>query len=214
MKTHFVDSFFNKYVLKWSFWWALSTCGFIQAQNYMQPLWSVIRKEEGGSDEDDETLWNGLVEAILTIIGFLGALLAGFLKVNWKTKGELVLSVCSILEGFALLYASYTEQVFICYVSYVIFGAIYHFMITIASSEIAKQIKDDTFGLVFGINTFVALGFQSLLTAIVVTKGVGFALPPRTQFFIYGVFHISIAVIFIVIGLSNWVTSKRGRDYV
>ncbi|VEN34147.1 unnamed protein product [Callosobruchus maculatus] len=42
MGTHFCNSFKNTYVLKWSLWYALSTCSFIQVQTYMQPLWSVI----------------------------------------------------------------------------------------------------------------------------------------------------------------------------
>lgn len=213
MKSHVVDSFSNGYVLKWSFWWALSTCGFIQVQNYMQPLWTVIAKEEHVVDDKK---YNGAVEAILTVLGFLGSLLAGVLKIEWAIKGELLLTCCSILQGFALLWASYTEHIVICYICYVLFGSMYHTMVTVASSEIAKQIKEDSYGLVFGINTFLALAAQSLMTVIVVSKGLGFGwnLEPRMQYFVYGAFHVCIATVFIIIGLTNWLTTKGSRNYV
>lgn len=35
-------------------------------------------------------------------------------------------------------------------------------------SEVAKNIREDSFALIFGINTFFALIFQTVLTAIVV----------------------------------------------
>ncbi|XP_057665479.1 thiamine transporter 1-like isoform X1 [Diorhabda carinulata] len=205
MISHFTTSFSNTYVLKWSLWYALSTCGFIQVQTYMQPLWTAI------VNDHSKPIYNGAVEAVLTVLGFLGALIAGIIKTNWRMKGELTLTMCSILQAFAIIYSSRTEKVFLSYVCYVIFGGLYHFMITVTCSEVAKYIEDDSYGLVLGINTFVALIFQTILTAIFVTDGVGFALKPRDQYFVYGCFHLLIAVIFICIGLIVWM--KREKDY-
>lgn len=84
-------------------------------------------------------------------------------------------------------------------------------MITVACSEVAKCIKDDSYGLVLGASTFVALVFQTILTAIVVTKGIGFALGPRDQYFVYGCLHIGIAVLYIFIGFTSWM--QRSKDY-
>ncbi|KAJ8951851.1 hypothetical protein NQ318_019826 [Aromia moschata] len=180
MAGHFVNSFSNGCVLKWSLWFALSTCGFIQVQTYMQPLWAAI------VDDSDRAIFNGAVEAVLTVIGFLGALLAGVLRVDWKTKGELLLTVCSLLQGFLMLFSSRTEYIVLCYVCYVAFGALYHFMITIVSSEVAKYIKEESYGLVLGSTR-------------------------SAQYFVYGCFHVAIAVVYIVIGLATWTMSKR--DY-
>lgn len=202
MGVHFINSFSNLYVLKWSLWFALSTCGYIQAQTYMQPLWTAI------VDDPDKPIYNGAVEALLTVLGFLGALLAGVMKADWKTKGELTLTICSLLQGFILLYSSRTKYIIISYICYIAFGGLYHFMVTIASSEIAKHIKDESYGLVFGVNTFVAVAFQSLLTAIVVRGGIGFALSPRDQYFVYGCFHVTVAILYIVIGFVTWHTNR------
>lgn len=133
MRTHFVQSFKNMYVLKWSLWWALSTCGFIQVQCYMQVLWHEIQ------DNPNMPRYNGAVESILTVLGFMGALLAGILKINWKVNGELSLTICSLMSGFILLYNSRTKYVVLSYICYVVFGGLYHFMITVASAEIAKK---------------------------------------------------------------------------
>ncbi|XP_018561323.1 thiamine transporter 1-like [Anoplophora glabripennis] len=203
MGNHFINSFSNLYVLKWSLWFALSTCGYIQAQTYMQPLWTAI------VNDPEKSIYNGAVEALLTVLGFLGALLAGILNADWKTKGELTLTLCSLLQGFFLLYSARTEYILLSYIFYIVFGALYHFMVTIASSEIAKNIKDESYGLVFGINTFVAVVFQSILTTIVVRGGIGFALNPRDQYFVYGCFHIVVAVLYIIIGLITWLANYR-----
>lgn len=48
------------------------------------------------------------------------------------------------------------------------------------SFEVARLISDDSYGLVFGFNTFVALFFQSILT-LIVADDLGLALPPRAQ---------------------------------
>ena len=48
------------------------------------------------------------------------------------------------------------------------------------SYEVASKINPDSYGLVFGVNTFMALLFQTILT-LIVADDAGLALPPRTQ---------------------------------
>ncbi|KAJ8870862.1 hypothetical protein PR048_027163 [Dryococelus australis] len=49
-----------------------------------------------------------------------------------------------------------------------------------AGAEVAKNIREDSYGLIFGVNTFVALALQTVLTVLVAGKG-GLQLSPRTQ---------------------------------
>lgn len=203
MKQHFKQIYTNMYVMKWSFWWALATCGFIQVQTYMQPLWDEI------SDKQDRAYYNGAVEAILTILGFIGALIAGISKVDWQNKGELVLSLCSICEGALLLISSQTESLILCYACYIGFGAIYHFMITTASAEVAKYIVEDSYGLIFGFNTFIALSLQTIMMLTLTSGSIGYALSPRNQYLAYGVYHFIIAALYIIIGLISWIKSDK-----
>lgn len=206
MWDHFKHGYSKSYTIKWSIWWSLATCGFVQVQTYIQPLWYAIVEDE------DYPIYNGAVEATLTILGFLGALTAGVLKIDWRKWGELVLTCCSLLQGGLMVVSSQTPLVTVSYVSYVLFGALYHFVITIASSEIAKFIDEDSYGLIFGINTFVATAIQSVLTAVVVTGGIGFGLPPRGQFLVYGVFHLVLGTVYIIIGGLNYCKRVRGGN--
>lgn len=199
---HFTTSYSNVHVIKWSLWWAMATCGFIQVQSYMQPLWFMI-------DPKREEIYNGAVEAALTLLGTLAALLAGSMKTDWKLKGELLLTVCSIIQGSALLIASQTSYVFISYACYIVFGSIYHFTITVVTSEVAKDIPEDTCGLVFGLNTLIALILQTILTLVVVDGDVGLGLNARYQYIVYGGYFICIATIFIIFGIVNWCRVRR-----
>lgn len=202
MKKHFVDSFSNRHVLKWSIWWALATGGFIHVQAYMQPLWAVIKP-------NSDNIYNGAVEALATILGALGALLAGVLKTDWKHKGELMLSLCSIIAGAVLITSSQTEEIFISYAAYIAYCSIYQFMVTIASVEIAKYIMEDSYGLVFGLNSLVALILQTFLTLCFVSGDLGVPLYPRDQYLVYGFYHIAIAALYIIIGLASWMQSSK-----
>ncbi|KAJ3652560.1 hypothetical protein Zmor_018514 [Zophobas morio] len=204
MNTHFINAFTNMDVLKWSVWWALSTCGYVQVEAYLQPLYSAIQ-------EDDTNIYNGAVEAIITLLGFLAALLAGYLKFNWEIKGELTLGLFSLIQGALMVVVSQTEYLFLCYVFYIVFGILYHFMITIASAEIAKRIDEDSYGLIFGINMFVSLVFNSILTAVVATEGIGFALDPRGQYVVYGGYHLAISLVFMGMGIRTCVVGRKTR---
>ena len=57
---------------------------------------------------------------------------------------------------------------------------LHFFVVVYSSSEVAKGLKRKSYGLVFGINTFLALLLQTILTLIVVDK-IGFALEPKAQ---------------------------------
>uniref|UniRef100_A0A182MKJ0 Reduced folate carrier n=1 Tax=Anopheles culicifacies TaxID=139723 RepID=A0A182MKJ0_9DIPT len=157
--THFRISFTNRNVLQWSIWYALAMAGYIQILAYVQALWSSI-------DETQPALWNGAVEAALTLLGAIVSLLAGYLHSGFlKPRTSLLsLALLSFAAGGAMLLATKTGDLIVSYVGYMIFCVLYAFAITVVSAEIAKNISDDCFGLVFGFNTLVALSLQTLLT--------------------------------------------------
>lgn len=83
---------------------------------------------------------------------------------------------------------------FRCYIAY---RSLYQVMITIAQWNIAKKMVCESYGLVFGANSFIALIMQSLIMFIVADKR-GFAMPVRQQYVVYAGLHFLIAVIFAV----------------
>lgn len=61
----------------------------------------------------------------------------------------------------------------------------------------ARNLQEDSFGLVFGINTLLALVFQSLLTIIVVSE-TGFELDAVGQYTVYAFYFIAVAIIYFI----------------
>lgn len=99
---------------------------FFQVQSYIQPLWKEI-------DPNETILYNGAVEALITLLGAISALMAGFSNSKHFNRYEIwILTALMLVEGMLLLWAALTTSLWCCYVSYVIFGMIYHFMITVA----------------------------------------------------------------------------------
>lgn len=79
------------------------------------------------------------------------------------------------------------------------------------SAEVAKHLEDDSFGLVFGINTFVAVLLQSILTVTVVANEV-LALTIFQQFTVYAVYFFALAAIYLAAFIVNLVRSCRLKN--
>ncbi|CAB0034223.1 unnamed protein product [Trichogramma brassicae] len=63
--------------------------------------------------------------------------------------------------------------------------------------EVAKHLSEDSYGLIFGTNTFFALLLQSILTLIVVEKK-GLALDIKSQYLVYGGYYIVLGIVFMI----------------
>lgn len=196
----FLQAYSNNHVIKWSIWWAFSTCGYLQISSYIQLLWqtAVVPRDK---------IYNGAVDALYTIIGTITVFYIGKLPFNWSLIGDTMVSFMSFVEGALLVVSSYSYSIWLLYAAYIVFGIIHHTMVTVASFEIAKFISDDSYGLIFGINTFFALLLQSILTVIVVNGNLKLDL--RSQYFVYGGYYIAISILYMIIGISNIVQHCR-----
>lgn len=181
-------------LLAWSLWWALATCGYFQVINYTQVLWEKARPSQ------DYDIYNGYVETLSTLLGALAALLVGYLPMCWAVWGELTLCLLSLLMTMCIFGMDLVENIWGCYSLYVLFRATYMLLITVATFQIATSLNMQRYALVFGVNTFMALLLQSLLTLVVVDSA-GLGLDIYTQFLIYGGYFAFISVVFLVAGL-------------
>lgn len=77
----------------------------------------------------------------------------------------------------------------------------------IYSASVAKRLADDSFALIFGINTFLALVFQSLFTLIVVSD-TGLALSPKYQYVVNGSYFLVLALLYAILSIGSKVLSK------
>jgi len=192
IKKHFINAYTNPYVIQWSIWYAVALCGYLQVISYIQTLWK-------GIDENPVVAWNGTVDAVLTFMGAICALTAGYVhagRLNHRSS-ILILCILSIIEGCALLAATLPRNLYFAYSGYTIFGALYAFSITVASAEVAKYLEEDSFGLVFGVNTFIALVLQTILTVLVV-DGKVILIDIFGQYIIYSGWFIGIGILFAV----------------
>ncbi len=81
----------------------------------------------------------------------------------------------------------------------------------ISSAEVAKNLEDDSFGLVFGINTLVAVILQTILTLAVVSEQ-GFALTVFQQYTVYAVYFFVLSGIYLVAFVYSLLSASRRRE--
>uniref|UniRef100_A0A3Q3FBD5 Solute carrier family 19 member 2 n=1 Tax=Labrus bergylta TaxID=56723 RepID=A0A3Q3FBD5_9LABR len=137
---------------------------------------------------------SGAYKCLCTSSGALAALLVGYLPVSWSLWGAG--SVCHVLLMAVCVF--------------VMDIAAYMLLITVATSQ---QFNMQRYALVFGVNTFMALLLQTLLTLVVVDS-VGFGLDVFTQFLLYGGYFTLIAVVFLLAGLCKLVSRRRSEEEV
>nr|XP_003417931.1 thiamine transporter 2 [Loxodonta africana] len=199
------ECYSSKHLFYWSLWWALSTAGFNQILNYVQILWDYKAPSQNSS------IYNGAVEAIATFGGAVAAFAVGYVKVNWNLLGELALGIFSGVNAGALLLMHYTTNIWACYAGYLIFKSGYMLLITIAVFQIAVNLSVERYALVFGLDTFIALVIQTIMTVIVVDPR-GLNLPISIQFLVYGSYFAAIAGIFLMRSVYIIYSAKYGKQ--
>lgn len=194
---HFKTSYQNKTVVLWSAYYAIALCFYIQIAAYIQVLWIEVNYTE-------ESIYNGYVDALATLLGVGATLVAGKMHTSFLKKQNrtvLVLIFMSTLQGTLIVLAATSQSLWSCYVFYICFCVAYAFGITICATEIARNLAGDTFGLVFGFNTLVALTIQTIVTLSVVSSG--FKLSPSGQYQVYGYFYIALGASYIVVLIKD-----------
>ncbi|KAK0421045.1 hypothetical protein QR680_015038 [Steinernema hermaphroditum] len=200
----------DMFMVKWSLWWALTMCGWLQIGNYIQTLWAQVQDEANQSD-----VYNGFVEATCPFISAGAILLLQLFKIDWNRWGELWLALAALLD-FGLLYVlSKAQGILLMYLVYGTYHVLYQIMITISQFNLATRLVTHSYGLIFGLNTLIALALQTALTFAVVDEH-GLGLPIRTQFVVYASYHAIIAGIFFaaVIGRHAYCYFRNRRVYV
>lgn len=118
-------AFYSQFsLIKWSIWWALAMCGVLQVGNVVQSLW----KEVASLSHE----YNGVVEALATLLAAGAATLVSLLKVDWSRWGELTIGALSLLDAFLLLMASSAQHLWLVYLSHILYRMTYSFLITVA----------------------------------------------------------------------------------
>ncbi|XP_048397070.1 thiamine transporter 1-like [Stegostoma tigrinum] len=190
-------------LLCWSAWWALSTCGYFQIVNYIQILWERIRPSQ------NTQIYNGMVEAASALLGAVAAFVVGYVKIS-SIWSEVSLLVFSHVVAVSVFLMDIVQNIWVCYICYIVFRIIYMMLITVATYKIAANLSVELYALVFGVNTFVALVLQTLLTLIVVESSL-LNLDIFGQFLAYSVYFGAVAALFLIFGVYNIVKKYREK---
>lgn len=179
---HFKSAYKNSTVIMWSIFYSISFCLYFQSFAYIQVLW--LSKENDAS-------WNASVDAIFTLSGVVFAIVAGKIQISFLKREKptlMVLIIMSSLQGVIIILASKSSTLLQCYLMFILYGITYALSITITATKIAENLCEDSYGLVFGFNTFLAVIIQTGLTFAVVSNG--FMLSIEGQFLVYGFIYI------------------------
>ncbi|VDK67769.1 unnamed protein product [Litomosoides sigmodontis] len=144
----------------------------LEVTNYVQSLWAEMQNV---SDN-----FNGITECVNTLIGAIISFSMQYVRKGWTVHEEFIISVTSAITALLLAIMSQSKSVLLAYAHYVAITAIYTLLMTAACATIALELKSASYGFVFGLNTFVALLLESIITVAFVDKH-GFALPIREQ---------------------------------
>ncbi|KAG8002111.1 Thiamine transporter 2, partial [Nibea albiflora] len=194
------------HLIYWSLWWALASAGYGQIFNYIQLMWDHIEPSATSS------IYNGGVEAVCSLVGAAAAFSVGYIKVNWAVWGELALGLFSAVATSAVFLMALTSSIWLCYAGYAIFKSCYMLLITITAFQIASNLSMECYALTFGINTFVALFLQTIITFIFVDEA-ALGLNIVAQFIIYGSYYALISVLFLIRGTYTAWTSQRNPEH-
>uniref|UniRef100_A0A0N5A404 Uncharacterized protein n=1 Tax=Parastrongyloides trichosuri TaxID=131310 RepID=A0A0N5A404_PARTI len=202
LKSDFIKIYSVGYIRKWSFWWAMTTCMSLQVALYAQTLW-------GEATEKNNPL-NGFAEAAYTFTAAISILLMNKINLNWDKYGEIALVLISSIDAGLLFLNAATSNIFVMYGCYIGYRSFYQVMITIAQWNIAKKMMCESYGLVFGVNSFIALTMQSIIAAVISDKR-GLGMDVRSQYIVYCGCHLLIAVIFLCSVINTLITNRLSK---
>ncbi|KAK7883344.1 hypothetical protein WMY93_029518 [Mugilogobius chulae] len=198
----FKESYSSSKLICWSLWWALATAGYTQIFNYCQLLWNHVEQSAAPST------YNGAVEAVSCLAGAAAAFCVSHVKVTWAVWGELALGLFSAAATGGVFLMALSSNIWACYAGYIIIKSCYMLLITIAVFQIASHLSMECYALTFGINTFVAVLLQTIITSIVVDD-TALGLDIVTQFIIYGSYYAVISVLFLIRGMYTACTNQN-----
>ncbi|KAM4710731.1 reduced folate transporter [Anableps anableps] len=172
----------------WSLWWVFNSTGYYLVLFYVHILWNSVLPT---------TNYNGAVEAASTLLSAATSFVAGFAKIRWNVWSELVIGVVTALQAGLLLVMGTTKNIWVCYVSYILFRGFYQFLVPIATFQIASSLNKELCALVFGINTFLGTILKSVISLIFSDKR-GLGLDVHAQFHVYFIYFTLLTVVYFI----------------
>ena len=192
--TFFVESYRNTLILKWSFITIFTMCGWLLVVGYVQNLWQTFNKE---------SIYNGFVESVATVLGALSTFIVSLIPSNWiNPVFEYFCVFLSFLLMTIFLYLmTSTTSILVCYTCYALFISVYSFISTFGQFRLASVLNSQKYALIFGFNTFVSVLLNTLAIVILLDEKGFFNIEVRTLFYTITVYCLVLLIICVLSGL-------------
>jgi len=133
-------------------------------------------------------------------------------KIHWALWAKLVIAGVTAAQAMLVFLMYSTNNIWLCYVAFVLFRGAYQFLVPIATFQIASSLSKELCALVFGVNTFLATILKTIITLIVSDKR-GLGLPVHSQFLVYFVYFLVLFGVYllgaVLVALQHFQASRR-----
>ncbi|XP_075398305.1 reduced folate transporter [Tenrec ecaudatus] len=174
----------------WSLWWIFNSAGYYLVTFYVHVLWNRVQGTQSSS-----MVYNGAADAASTLLGAITSFAAGFVKIRWALWSKLVIATVTAIQAGLIFLMIRTNNIWVCYTTFVLFRGAYQFLVPIATFLIASSLSKELCALAFGINTFLATSLKTLITVIVSDTRV-LSLPVHSQFQVYFGYFVVLSVLY------------------
>lgn len=191
----------------WSLWWVFNSAAYYLIVYYVHILWNVVHPTA-----DSTSVYNGGADAVSTLLGAITSFAAGFVRIRWALWAKLVIAGVTAAQASLVFLMYSTNNIWLCYLAFVLFRGAYQFLVPIATFQIASSLSKELCALVFGVNTFLATVLKTIITLIVSDKR-GLGLPVHSQFLIYFVYFVLLFGVYLsgalLVGVQHFRDSRR-----
>ncbi|XP_029794672.1 folate transporter 1 isoform X2 [Suricata suricatta] len=149
----------------WSLWWVFNSAAYYLIVYYVHILWNDINPTK-----DTSSVYNGGADAASTLLGAITSFSAGFVRIRWALWAKLVIAAATALQAALVFLMCYTENIWLCYMAFVLFRGAYQFLVPIATFQIASSLSKELCALVFGVNTFLATVLKTIIILVVADR--------------------------------------------
>jgi len=179
----------NLSVLKWSIWSGMWIAVHHLVITYWQSLFAEI-------DAEKSKEFNGYMNAVSYLLAACCALIPTRIEKFIGPLSSAFLIVFPIINCFLLVGMAMSRHIFLNYAFYILYHSIYEFMGPIASVQIAKYMPTIRFGIVFSLNTTLAMLIQTIIQFTVGSKGL--KLDIKNQFYFYATCLGSVGIAYAI----------------
>ncbi|XP_022173912.1 folate transporter 1-like [Myzus persicae] len=197
----FKSAYKNTYVVKKCFWWIFAFVGHFIVGLFIQVLWEDVNNNK-------KDLMNGAAESIHTLCGAAGAYSVGHLHYDWKKFDDIIFTIGTFVLALLLFILYSCNTLWILYLVYIIFGTCFQVLLTITTSEVAKYIKPDSYGLIFGFNMFMSLSIISIYTLLFI-QGFIVAIGTTSQIFSVSMMFASMSALLFIVAVWKFTNSGK-----